>query len=56
MEVHFSLESHFVADIITSQWIRVTILGAAEVGKSSMQEKFLSPENSEFYESVQGNE
>ena len=34
---------------------RVILVGGGGVGKTSLQEKFLSPENSQFYESVYGN-
>ena len=31
------------------------LVGSCGVGKTALQEKFLSPENSQFYESVYGN-
>ena len=34
---------------------RVLLVGGVGVGKTSLQEKFLSPENSQFYESIYGN-
>ena len=40
--------------IIIYYLFRVILVGGSGVGKTSLQEKFLSPENSQFYESVYG--
>ena len=40
--------------IIICYLFRVILVGGSGVGKTSLQEKFLSPENSQFYESVYG--
>ena len=40
--------------VILHYLFRVILVGGSGVGKTSLQEKFLSPENSQFYESVYG--
>ena len=51
---HRFVDKEFKINIIVLH-CRVILVGGGGVGKTSLQEKFLSPENSQFYESVYGN-